>query len=507
MQPVAGPTMDGPAPSLRPDGSLHVADPHSVVVPVPGVPGYYCQCARSPDPESDRTAIIVQLLTQMLENERDILEIAEELSNRYEEIHLMYSISETLGRTISLEDASAIIVREVSSVVGAQRASILVHDPEQSVLRPVAGWGIDVRSFDAVPVDDQRSVAAQAFRECRAIANDSPEYAEGEEVAWPGRSYRGQAFLSVPILYPEPDGAPRPVGVMNLTDRLGADTFSSGHRKLLTAIAHQVGAAIENARLAERDRERQQVRRELELARDLQQRLLPPPKLPDTDIDIAARCDPAKSVGGDFFRVLSLPRSQVGAMLGDVSTHGFQAALIMALVLSAAAIHAATTESPAEALQRLLASVSPELSGTEMYLSLFYGIADESNGCLRYANAGHPHAFRISEDGTAERLGATVPPLGLSDAGHIEEARVRWKAGADVLVLFSDGITEARANAAQGDQETGNASQVFGEKRVLEIVSALRDRSAEEIVDRIMSDVSEFAPTAADDRTILVLKA
>ncbi len=484
-----------------------MADPHSVVIPIPGVAGYFCQCARTSDPESGRTAIIVRLLTQMLENERDILEIAEELSNRYEEIDLMYTISETLGRTVNLEDAAAIIVREVSSVVGAQRASILVHDPDDQVLRPVAGWGIDVRRFDAVPVQDPRSVAAQAFRECRAIANDTVNHADGEEVTWPGRSYRGQAFLSVPILYPEPEGEPRPVGVMNLTDRLGADTFSSGHRKLLTAIAHQVGAAIENARLAARDRERQQVRRELELARDLQRQLLPPPRLPESDTDMAARCDPAESVGGDFFRVLSLPRSQVGAMLGDVSTHGFRAALIMALVLSAAAIHAAATESPAEALQRLLASVSPELSGTEMYLSLFYGIADANGSRLRYANAGHPHAFRISKEGAAERLGATVPPLGLGDTDDIQEAQVRWKTGADLLVLFSDGITEARTNALTGDRESGNASRVFGEKRVLEIVSSLWDRPAEEIVERVMHEVSEFAPTAADDRTILVLKA
>ncbi len=117
-----------------------MADPHSVVIPIPGVAGYFCQCARTSDPESGRTAIIVRLLTQMLENERDILEIAEELSNRYEEIDLMYTISETLGRTVNLEDAAAIIVREVSSVVGAERASILVHDPDDQVLRRVAGW-------------------------------------------------------------------------------------------------------------------------------------------------------------------------------------------------------------------------------------------------------------------------------------------------------------------------------------------------------------------------------
>ncbi len=184
-------------------------------------------------------------------------------------------------------------------------------------------------------------------------------------------------------------------------------------------------------------------------------------------------------------------------MLGDVSTHGFPAALIIALVLSAAGIHAAAAESPEAALDRLLASVKSELAETEMYLSLFYGVADVDSGRLRYANAGHPHAFRLPRDGSPERLDATWPPLGLADADHMAGGEVPWERGSDLLVLFSDGITEAK-NAED---------EPFGEARVIDIVRETRNRPASHIVETVFSAHDAFSEAPADDRTIVVLKA
>src|SRR2546428_2556268 len=92
-----------------------------------------------------------------------------------------------------------------------------------------------------------------------------------------GRNYRGQAFLSVPVLYAAPGARGKPIGVINLTDRVGEDAFTAGDRKLVAAIANQIGAAIENARLAAKDPGQQRVRREGERARDPQPKLLPSP--------------------------------------------------------------------------------------------------------------------------------------------------------------------------------------------------------------------------------------
>jgi sigma-B regulation protein RsbU (phosphoserine phosphatase) len=169
----------------------------------------------------------------------------------------------------------------------------------------------------------------------------------------------------------------------------------------------------------------------------------------------------------------------------------------MALVFSAAGIHAEETETPDDALRDLLASVKTELSDTEMHIALFYGVVDPTAGKLRYANAGHPHAFLMGRRGETQRLVATCPPLGLIDAEGIGARAVRWHSMKDLLVLFSDGLTDAV-------DEAGNK---FGEHRVMEIVAKYRSEPAQRIVDAVMHGVNEFAGVAHDDQTILVLRA
>ncbi len=458
---------------------------------MPGAPGYSYQLEGPPAEVARAREQLDSLLSQLLAGEQESLRLAEELADRYAEIELLYSISETLGKAHRLDAAAEQIVREVGQVFGCRRTSILVFDPAAGVLRPVAGWGIDVSAFPPVPVDHPDSVAARAFRESRMISHVSTEGAAAAPEPSPQRQYRGEAFLSLPIIYPEPGGAPRPIGVLNLTDRHGADFFSPSDQKLIVAIANQIGAALENARLVEQDLARQRLQRELELARDLQRKLLGPP-IADHG-DVAARCLPAASVGGDFYHVIRLHDDAIGVMLGDVSSHGFAAALIMALVLSAAGIHAATTEAPDEVLRRLRASVAGELEETEMYLSLFYGVADRQAHRLRYANAGHPHAFRVDKNGAVKRLEATTPPLGLAPGRRILTGEIPWKRG-DLLLLFSDGLVDGR----QG----GTAA---AEREVVQLVVTHRQRPAQAIVEAALARAGN--EPAADDRTILVLKA
>lgn len=466
-------------------------EPRPELTPVPGLPGYYYEVKATPAEAARIRPVLEPALREVLTSELESLRLAEELADRYAEIELLYSISETLGQARRLDAAAEQIVREVGQVFGCRRASILVYDAGRRHLRPVAGWGINVSTFPPVSVDDPCSVAAQVFREGRMIGRDATDPSPLPTECAPDRQYRGEAFLSLPIVYPQPGGEPRPIGVLNLTDRRGADAFSPSDKKLIAAIANQIGAALENARLVERDLARQGLQRELELAHDLQRKLLGPP-LAD-HADVAARCLPAASVGGDFYHVIRLRDEAIGVMLGDVSSHGFAAALIMALVLSAAGIHAATAEAPDEVLRRLRASVAGELEETEMYLSLFYGVVDREARRLRYANAGHPHAFRIDKNGSVKRLGATTPPLGLAPGQRILAAEMPWKRG-DLLLLFSDGLVDGRSGGTTA-----------AEREVVQLAVTLRQRPAQAIVDAVLARAGD--EPAADDRTILVLKA
>src|SRR2546422_8708252 len=280
---------------------------------------------------------------------------------------------------------------------------------------------MEPKTVDPIEVDDPCSVAARVFREMRIVSYD-PTDAKAVNPGCPeGRNYQGKAFLSVPVLYAAPGQPSRPIGVSTLTGRLGEDAFTAGDRKLVAAIANQIGAAIENARLAARDLGQQQMRRELELARDLQLKLLPSPLVVAARADVAARCRQAESVGGDFYNLLNLPGDRIGVMIGDVTSHGFGAALIMALAMAASGIHAESAETPAEVLRRIEESLGEELASTEMFLTVFYAVIDPAAQRIVYANAGHPHAFLVStQTGDAVRLEATRPPLGLATApgGH-----------------------------------------------------------------------------------------
>src|SRR2546427_9550539 len=230
----------------------------------------------------------------------------------------------------------------------------------------------------------------------RIISYDPTDQRAPKPTSQAERQYRGEAFLSVPVVYASPGRVPTPIGVINLTDRTGEDAFTAGDRKLVAAIANQIGAAVENSRLVERDLGQQRVRRELELAHDLQLKLLPSPLVVAAKADVAVRCLQAESVGGDFYNLLNLHGDRIGVMLGDVSSHGFSAALIMALAMAASGIHAETAETPAEVLRRIEESLGEELASTEMFLTVFYAVIDPAAQRIVYANAGR------SEEHTSE---------------------------------------------------------------------------------------------------------
>lgn len=474
-------------PTTTPDGPARLD-------PVPEVPGLWLETALADAASAQAAAERLRpVVSALVDAERQRAVLAEELASRYEEIDLLYAISEILGRTTQLGEAAQTIVREVSTVVGARRASIMVLDESTGYLRTVAARGFDAEGTAPVPVYDQSSIAARVFRERRVILHDPAESPAGDG---DGRGYRGRAYLSIPICYAAPGGSVRCVGVINLTDRVGGDRFTAGDRKLVSAVANQIGAAVENARLVQRDLAQQRLRQELQLAHDLQLKLLPHPSVLQGDAQVAARCVPADSVGGDFYTFSRLGRGRVGVMLGDVASHGFSAALVMALVLAAAGIHASASVTPDETLHALVESLGTELDTTEMHVSVFYGVLDPLVGRLTYANAGHPYAFRIPRFGEPERLVATMPPIGLANPETIERRQIPWSNDSDLLVLWTDGMVDAR----------NEAGERFGERRLLDLICARRTEPVERILAAAFAEADAFSAHPADDRTLLILR-
>ncbi|WP_423930011.1 PP2C family protein-serine/threonine phosphatase [Candidatus Palauibacter sp.] len=192
-------------------------------------------------------------------------------------------------------------------------------------------------------------------------------------------------------------------------------------------------------RLLARRMRRERVLAELEIARDLQLRLLPAPEDFRDLARVAARCDPALSLGGDFYYLVRLHEGRLGIMLGDVSSHGPSAALIMARTLSAVAVATGVESEPGAVLDAMQGQLRAALESTEMYMTLFYGVLDPACGELRYANAGHPYAYLLGSQGI-RRLEALDPPVGIARVEAYRQERIAWSG--DTLLAFTDGLAE-----------------------------------------------------------------
>jgi sigma-B regulation protein RsbU (phosphoserine phosphatase) len=275
--------------------------------------------------------------------------------------------------------------------------------------------------------------------------------------------------------------------------------------RLLKSVAAQTGLALENANLlrtvADEIAQRERMNREVEIAREVQERLFPQ-KLPIiAGLDYAGHCRPALGVGGDYYDFLALPKGNLGIAIGDVSGKGIAAALMMASLQ--ASLRSEATRAP----ENLAAAVSNinhlvyEASASNRYATFFYGQYDPTQGTFDYVNAGHnpPMLFHdAGGNGAVTRLepGGTV--IGLLESVHYHQGSVRLVPG-DVLIAFTDGISEAMN---LDDEE-------WGEDRLIDAVRECRRSSANQLLESIFDAATKFAGTAPqhDDMTVVVVRA
>ncbi len=238
--------------------------------------------------------------------------------------------------------------------------------------------------------------------------------------------------------------------------------------------------------------------RELSLAGEVQSSFLPRrlPDLPGWQLSVTLH--PARETSGDFYDVNLLPDGRVGILVADVVDKGVAAALFMAL--SWILLRTYATQHPMEP-DRVLRAVNRRiLKDTEarQFVTLFYAILEPDTGMLTYCNAGHspPFLIRTAPGGKAERLVRTGMALGVLE-DEIWERSVVQLAPGDILVLYTDGITESYDKDGQG----------FGEARLLESVLANRGRTAQEIQDGLLANLLAFTHDApqSDDITLAVL--
>jgi serine phosphatase RsbU (regulator of sigma subunit) len=289
------------------------------------------------------------------------------------------------------------------------------------------------------------------------------------------------------------------VGFIILGQRLSEEPYSAEDKRLLGAAASQAATALDNVWLARQIADRleaeRRAAREMEIARDVQARLLPQtaPRLPS--LSCAAQCIQARSVGGDYFDFLQFDSRHLGLVLADVSGKGVHAALLVAnLQAYLRSQMASGVLDPAQSL-RLVNRMLFATTAAEHYATLFYGIHDDSTRCLTYVNCGLNPPILLRHDGTIERLPATALVIGLFEGWECSVAEIQFGPG-DMLAVFSDGVTEASQNTDE-----------FGEDRLITLLKANRPRPENEIVRLSLAEIQTFCSgILAGDMTMLIAR-
>lgn len=272
--------------------------------------------------------------------------------------------------------------------------------------------------------------------------------------------------------------------------------FTVEDLNLLTVMANVAAIRIEHARLAEIEQAERILAKDLEQAAIIQQGLLPSTAPEAPGLQIAGYNAPCRTVGGDYYDFLSYPDGRLAIALGDVSGKAMPAALLMTSLQARVRVLAEQPADVADLITRLNRHTAANCPSNR-FISFFFSILNPRTGEIVYSNAGHNPPLLVHPDGEIETLTGGGLILGLFPQARYESHTVSMRPG-DVLVLFSDGVTEAMNPQ---DEE-------FEESRLIEVLRANRHRSASEIVEAITRSVSTFiagAP-AADDLTLVVVR-
>lgn len=272
--------------------------------------------------------------------------------------------------------------------------------------------------------------------------------------------------------------------------------FSREDLNLLTVMANVAAIRIEHARLSEIEEAERAMAKDMEQAALIQKQLLPaaPPQV--GGLDIAGKTTACRTVGGDYFDYLTFPDGRVAMLVGDVAGKGMPASLLMSSLQARVQVLFEEADELARKITRLNKTICANCPDNR-FITFFMTVVDPATGELVYTNAGHNPPLLVRATGGFEKLTGGGVILGILPIATYQEFTTQMQPG-DVLVMFSDGVTEA----------VSPADEDFGEERLAAVVERLRDRPAREIIEAIESAVVEFtrgAP-AADDITVVIAR-
>jgi sigma-B regulation protein RsbU (phosphoserine phosphatase) len=412
-----------------------------------------------------------------------------QLRQRISELTAVTNVATLLTESRDLNQVLRRTAQVVCEVMGVKAASIRLIDQEHDELVTKAVWNLSKQYLNKGPLR-----LSKALIDAAALSDAGHEYvrdvATDPRVQYPHEAERERikSLLSVGMRYKG-----KPVGVLRVYTA-HEHTFGALQINLLKAIAAQAAAAIENTRLAGETRAAEALEKQVRMAAEVQQRMLPrgAPHVPG--VELSAVYVPSFDLGGDFYDFISLPDENLGLVIADVSGKGVPASLVMASVRAALRAQVDNLYYLYEVMQRLNLMLHRDANTAE-FVTLFYGVLDTKIRRLTYCNAGHPPPLLL-RDGQLADLGSDNLVLGINPDEKYEQHIVELQTD-DLLLLYTDGLSDAM----------NFRDERFGTQRV-RAGFAKGGPSAEIVAQNMLWDMRRFVGLTkrTDDVTLVVAR-
>ena len=411
------------------------------------------------------------------------------LKRAVEELSLLNELALSIGASNDTQQIIHTIVRKVVKNVHAEQGDImLLTESSNNTLTTfirTADSGIQQSGFR---LDDSLLGWMQIYK--KPLMVNRPQADERFKGAFWDPSIVN--LLCAPLMI-----RTRLLGILTAYNkRDGTAGFTEEDLRLLSIIAAQSAHIIENARLSEEERALGRMREELRLAQNIQHSLLPEQQDLIPGYDVAGRSIPAQTVGGDYYDIFPTHDQQFALCVGDASGKGLPASLFIANVQATLQGQSLWSPSVSMCLQRVNHLLA-QRTQKGFFVTLFYGVLNPRSNQFAYANAGHNRPLLRRANGRIERLDLGDVMLGFAPDFSFREDAIVLMPG-DTLLMYSDGITEAK----------NEAGELFEEHRLLTLFEHQTASTAEALVDLVFREVNAFTGNApqSDDITLLILK-
>ncbi len=424
-------------------------------------------------------------------NAAQLREENKRLRRAVDELAILNDLALAIGGSLDSEKIMRSIVSRSIRAIHAEQGDITLVDedksnPSHTLVRSM------IHSSESSPQHlNQNLLGWMQINKKPLMINDPASDQRFRNVNWDAGIH---SVLSAPLMVRS-----RLIGVLTLynKDVSSPEGFTDSDQRLLAIIAAQSGQVVENARLYEEEQALQNMRHEIELAANIQKKLIPDTAPRLNGYQIAGKNVTAQTVGGDCYDFIKMDDQRWAICLGDISGKGLPASLLMANLQAVLRGHTLHLDHPADILKnanhQLFHSTSPE-----KFATLFLGILDTSSHSLIYSIGGHEHPYLLRSDGTHLRLQAGGLPLGMLDGMEYQQESIALKPG-DCLFVYSDGVTD-NVNA---DFEP------FGEERLEKVLASVFSEKLQPdaFIDNIFSSSMGHGGKTElfDDMTAVVL--